>query len=372
MKKKLRIIFLADINSAHTQKWVIALVRSGVEVGLFTMFKPKDNWFLQYPEIKILHTSNNDFSNDFVYKLSYFKAIPYLKKAIKDFKPDLLHSHYATSYGLIGALSGFHPHVISAWGSDVMNFPEKSYFHKTLLKFNLKRADLVLATSNAIVKAIDEIIKVKIKIIPFGIDLNYFKPTEISKQIPQNTLVIGTVKSLEYVYGIDILIKAFKSLKENNKNKKIKLLIVGGGSKENEYKFLVEKLNIKDDVEFTGKVTYDDVIKYHNAIDIFVNVSRNESFGVSVLEASACGNPVIATNVGGLPEVILKDETGILIESENIDETINAIEKLLSDEPLRIKMGENGKRFVRKYYNFENNVEDTLAVYNQLIQKLPS
>ena len=75
-------------------------------------------------------------ADNIINKLFYFKFVKLLKTAIKKFTPDVLHAHYATSYGLIGALSGFHPFVISAWGTDVMRFPQKNFINKFILQYN--------------------------------------------------------------------------------------------------------------------------------------------------------------------------------------------------------------------------------------------
>ena len=367
---KMRILLLTDINSAHTQKWATALVSKGCEVGIFSFSIPNANWYTQIG-VKCLsnetHTNQTKLNKRLLTKLGYLGNLPKLKSIIIEFEPDVLHAHYASSYGFLGALSGFHPYVISAWGSDVMHFPKISFIHKSILVYNLKHSDFILATSKAIENSIKNYINRLITIIPFGIDLTVFRPLEITSLFSDEKIVIGVVKSLETIYGIDILIKAFKMLVEKMPNAPLVLLIVGGGSKEEEYKALVKEMNVEEQVKFIGKVKYEDVVKYHNMIDVFVNVSRNESFGVSVLEASACSKPVIVSKVGGLTEVVKDSVTGILVESENVSATALAMERLVIDESLRLQMGKAGKAFVEANYDFTKNVDDTMKVYRQLI-----
>ncbi|MES2592723.1 MAG: glycosyltransferase [Bacteroidota bacterium] len=366
----MRILLLSDINSAHTQKWATALAEKGLDIAIFSMSQPDNDWFSKFGirSINSLGINKKKLNGRLLYKLSYIMLLPNLRSAIAEFKPEIIHSHYASSYGLLGALSGFHPFIISAWGSDVMEFPHKNLLNKKILKYNLKKSDYIFATSDAIVKAIAGLSNKTIKKIPFGIDTSYFIPTKIAElTFPLECIVIGTVKSLEEIYGIDLLIKAFKKVNDNNKNQLLKLLIVGSGSKTQEYNALVKELQIADNVLFTGKVEYSKVVNYHNMIDIFVNVSRSESFGVSVLEASSCGKPVIVSNTGGLPEVVVNGKTGFLVESQNIDAIANAIEKLIGDEKLRSRMGENGRIFVQEHFDFRENVNDTLTIYKQLI-----
>jgi glycosyltransferase involved in cell wall biosynthesis len=365
----MRILILSDINSAHTQKWVNALADKGIVIGLFSLSIPANNLYKEKANIQVLsHTGfgAETFNSKSASKISYLKIIPQLKKVIKDFQPDVVHAHYATSYGLLGALSGFKPYFVSAWGSDVMDFPNRSFLHKRLLQYVFKRATVTLATSNAIVHAIEKVSKTDCKVISFGIDLNVFKPIDVKKIVAENTIVIGTIKSLAPIYGIDILIRAFKKVVDAKPEIKLKLLIVGGGVGEQEYKGLVKQLNIQEHVVFTGKVEYNKVVEYHNMIDIFVNVSRNESFGVSVLEASACKKPVIVSNVGGLPEVVDPEKTGIIVPPVDIEATANALIRLVENETLRNEMGQNGRDKVNKEYNWDRNIEQMIDVYKQL------
>lgn len=365
-----KLLILSDINSAHTQKWVCALADSGIEVGIFTLSYPVSDWYKSIPNVRVLFASkklDNTFAKGSFSKIKYIKVVPELKKVILNFKPDILHAYYATSYGLIGALSKFHPYLISAWGSDVMDFPNKSYFHKKILQFNFKKTDMVLATSKAIESAIRAISEAKVEIIPFGINTEVFVPMNVERNFSKDSIVIGTIKSLEAIYGIDLLIHAFKRVCEKHANIEMKLFIVGGGTKEERLKNLVKELNLKSDTVFAGKLEFNKIVQYHNMIDIFVNVSRNESFGVSVLESSACEKPVIASNIGGLKEVVVNNKTGFLIESENIDAIADAMEKLILDKNLRKEMGINGRKFVKEKYEFSTNIKDTISLYHKLV-----
>jgi glycosyltransferase involved in cell wall biosynthesis len=101
-------------------------------------------------------------------------------------------------------------------------------------------------------------------------------------------------------------------------------------------------------------------------LDIFVAVSQEESFGVAVLEASACEKPVVVSNVGGLPEVVTDKETGFLVEKNNPAAIAEALEKLLLNPELRTIFGRNGRAKVLKEYQWEDSVRKMLSVYSDL------
>lgn len=366
----MRILLLSDTHSEHTEKWALGLASNGVEVGLFSFNKSSYPWFQNNKNITVLFEpelkANTESTTS---KLSYLKFVNPLKEAIAQFKPDVVHAHYATSYGLIGALSGFHPYVISAWGTDVMKFPQKNFINKAILKYNLKKADAICATSNTIKEYLKPVTNKNVHVIPFGVDINQFRKKEVVSLFDENTFVVGCIKALESLYNIDILIKAFSVLKNKYSNKSLKLLIIGVGSQENNLKKLVSDLQISQDVIFTGRIPFSEVSNYFNMLDVLVNISDYESFGVSVIEAMACEKAVVATNTGGLKEIIESSNFGSLVEVGNLEQTILEIEKYLLDGTLKHKVGKDARAKVIEKYNWENNVKQMIDVYNQLLKK---
>jgi L-malate glycosyltransferase len=364
----MRILILADAQSSHTQKWVTGISEKGFDVHLFSLSNPPMNWYND--NIKIYSLGLNDnikFENEnSINKLKYLKAITKIRKIIKLTNPDILHSHYASSYGFLGCMTNFHPFVLSIWGSDIESFPHKSFIHKTLIKHILNRADKIMATSSYLAEKVNEILKSNITIIPFGVDIEIFKPDDSIVKY-HNEIVIGTIKSLEDVYGIDVLIQAFSLVRNNIYGIPLKLLIVGGGSREMEIKKFASSLLNQEEYLFQGYVNHNFIPDYHNIIDIPVYLSRKESFGVSVIESMACGKPVIATDIGGLREVISDGVDGILVQPGNIVSAADAIEKLVLNSELRTYLGQNGKKKVHKYFNWEDNLNSMISIYYDLI-----
>lgn len=339
----MKVLLLADAKSSHTAKWVHGLTARGIAVSVFGISAQK----------------SSDLS-----KVTYLSALKDVKKAILDFKPDIVHAHYATSYGMLGRKSGFHPLVVSCWGSDVMDFPKRSFFHRWILRRNLMKADKVLATSKTLVDAIRTIIKTNVEIIPFGVDTGVFKPLAGAAQ---KDLTIGTIKSLEKVYRIDLLIEAFSMVKPDFPG--MKLLIVGEGTERRNLEELVKRLGLEKEVTFKGAVPHSEVPALHNALDIFVNVSDNESFGVSVLEAMACAKPVIVTDTGGLAEIVPDNSVGFKVPVNNVNALAEKLRLLLRDAALRKQTGANARGFVIRNYDWNSNISMMIDVYEKLLQK---
>ncbi|WP_297442331.1 glycosyltransferase [Sulfurimonas sp.] len=366
----MKLILLGDPNSVHIIKWAKLLSENKIDILIFGLNPCIVDDYQHISNIEIFTLNENTTLHEGALgKLKYIKAVPELKKIVKQFKPDILHAHYATSYGLLGALSRFHPFVLSVWGSDVFSFPNKSFLHRLILKYNLKQADKILSTSHIMAKETNLYTDKEIEITPFGIDMEQFKPMYTKENLfRKNDIIIGTVKALEEEYGIEYLIKAFKIVSDKHKELPLKLLIVGGGSLENNLKGLVKKLELENDTLFVGKVHFSEVPKYQNMLSVSVSVSDSESFGVAIIEASACAKPVVVSNVGGLPEVVKDGVTGIIVLSRDEFSTADAIEKLILDKELRDKMGENGRERIKKFYNLNDNVDQMINIYEGILK----
>lgn len=360
----MKVLLISNASSIHTIQWVNYLADLDVEVQVISQH-PKDSSFPQHIPVHIL---------PFKGFLGYFlNAIP-LRKLLKELNPDVLNVHYASGYGTTARLTNFHPYVLSVWGSDVFEFPLRSSLHKYLLKKNLAAADTIASTSIAMSNQTQQFLSAgrSISITPFGVDFSKFSKKRISK-IHHDIVTVGTVKTLKHVYGIDILIhalaKAYNLLQQQNSQlaKKIKFRIVGGGKDLSKLQQLAENLGIGHIITFVGRVEHDAVPQELAQLDIYVALSRQESFGVAVLEAQAMGLPVVVSNVGGLPEVVKQGETGYIVETENPDQAAEMIVKLILDHQLRDNFSINAQNFARQFFSWEACAQNMKKVYQETL-----
>jgi glycosyltransferase involved in cell wall biosynthesis len=371
----MRIFILSDTDNIHTKRWVAALSQRGIEIFLFGLSSNDIKYYAQFSNVTVAETSytnniKNIIKNGALQKLKYLKAIKEIKKHIKDFQPDILHAHYASSYGLLGALTGFHPYIISVWGSDVYDFPHVSFFHKQILKYNLSKADKILSTSHVMAKETQKYTDKPIEITPFGVDLSLFKKLHVTQQ-DDGVFVVGNVKTLAPKYGIDVLINAFKLLVDNNPNKKLRLEIVGEGPDRGKLQQLTRDLGISEHVVFKGRIENHLLPSVYNSISVsvFVSVLDSESFGVVAVEAMACECPVVVSDADGFTEVVADSETGFIVPKRDVAATAAAIQKFIDDNTLRDKMGSKGRQRVEQLYDWKNNVNTMVNVYNEIFNK---
>ena len=364
----MKILLLANADSIHTKRWAVGLSDQGFEIFIYSLEKLTDNFYRDYPNITLEYgglvpAMLKNLKIDLT-KLFKLRVILRLKKIISEFKPDILHSHYASSYGLLGTLTGFKPHFVSIWGSDVYLFPKKSFIHKHILKFVLKQATLVFSTSHNMKKEALKYANVKIKTIPFGINTDVFHSTQ--PPFSNNSLTIGIVKNLDPIYGIDLLMQAFKLLKLHLKDQEVKLMIIGKGDDKKNLEMLAHSLGISEDISFIENVPNNNIPTYLNKMDIVAFPSKSESFGVAAIEALACERPVIVSNVGGFPEVIQHNETGLVLKNRTPEDLFKAFMEYINNKDLAIAYGKKGRLFVMQHYNWQNNLNTQISFYQSI------
>ena len=289
---------------------------------------------------------------------------------IKKIRPDVVNAHYAMTHGVIAAFANIHPLAITVWGTDAIydKGHKMPWIRSLFLKYAFNRADLVTGTSRYLIRKIENFVvpQKRIEQVAFGVDISDFSPSlEESKG---DRIKIGFAKTLKKKYAPDILLMAFSKIHRDYPN--TKLIIAGDGPMRLKLEGMAVDLGLFDKIEFVGFLSRDKLVQHFRGLDIFVQSSIcHESFGVAVLEASACGVPVVATNVGGVPEVCMDGKTGFLVPPGNPDAIADAVRKLLNDKQLMKEFGENGRAFVVNHYRWSDCVDKMLILFQDLVQK---
>jgi sugar transferase (PEP-CTERM/EpsH1 system associated) len=208
----------------------------------------------------------------------------------------------------------------------------------------------------------------KLVVIPNGVPLEDFQPGDRSRArvelgIPLRAVVAGTVGRLQPVKGTSYLLEAWALLASDHPD--AILLLVGGGPQQAALERMSRRLGISERVRFLGDRA--DVPDLLRGMDVFALPSVWEGMPNAVLEAMAVGLPVVATAVGGTPEVVVDGVTGLLVPSGDSDALAQSIARLLCDPDLRYKMGQAGRERVVNHFSVERTVEQTERLYEQLL-----
>ena len=343
----MKICFFAPSNSSHTKKWCRFFCDRGHEVHVISFCEEEiEGAYLHYIPTSV-DTSGGDGQ-----KLGYLLKAGAFRRLVKEIDPDVLNVHYATSYGVVAALSGVRGYLLTVWGSDIYLFPRKSLLHKLLLQFSLKRAKILCSSSLAMAREAALYSKKKFEIIPFGVDLDLFSPRKRDR-CNDGHFVIGTVKSLAPVYGIDHLLRAAAILCEEHPEISLKVRIAGDGPSREEYHQLSRDLGIDDITEWLGFISPEQAAKEWANMDLAVICSRSESFGVSAVEAQACGCPLVISDIPGLKESACPGYSCVVAERNDPKHIAEAVLSLAKDPEKREELGQNGRTYVEENFELE-------------------
>ncbi len=352
----MKICFVGNVKSAHIIKWCTWFANRGHDVHIVTFESGKiDNVSVHSIDLRVRKDDNEKRKLCFLFQ--GFR----IKKIISTIKPDIINVHYATGYGTAVALSGLNNYILSVWGSDIYDFPRKGFFHKEMVRFSLYRAKFLFSTSKALAAETRKYTSKRIYITPFGVDIDLFSPDKRILTEPQTHLktapfIIGTIKGLDAKYGIDYLLKAVSIIKDKRPEIYFQLRIAGKGKLENYYRNLADELGISDRVEWLGYISQEKAAVEWANMDVAVipSILESESFGVSAVEAQACGIPVIISDIPGLMEATKPDSTSIVVERKNETQLADKIIFLYDNAQIRKQMGCSGRRFVKDTYEVDS------------------
>jgi glycosyltransferase involved in cell wall biosynthesis len=254
--------------------------------------------------------------------------------------------------------------------------PEPTIFG--LMAPNLRAADRVIAVSEHIAEQAIElgVEPSRVRVIRSGVDTERFRPRDrVSArrrlEVPERAHLVLFVGNLEPRKQVHLLLQAMACVREHVPG--ARLLIVGSGEsagaddQTTRLRLLAAELGISDAVRFVGRLPDERLLDAYAAADVFALPSSSEAQGIVVLEAMACGLPVVASRVGGLIGTIRDAETGFLVPPGDVDALANRLLELLRDPARRDAMGATARRAVEKRFTWTGAVEATLRVYAEVL-----
>jgi len=359
---KWRGLFIRDQALALSEKHEIIVVYFRVD---YTRFSP----FSKYSFVK---RQNGNITE---YELTTGKSFPVInqlkylndtyrfirKEILSKNKIDIIHSHLSYPAGFLATIIQKRkkiPCVLTEHTWIEKYF--RSSIHKLCVLYTLKHVSSVVAVSRALVDDITRYCKRPVHVIPNVIDFNKFSLTDPLRK--ENKLNIGILGGMgNYRKGLDILIKAVSLINDMD----LIVHIGGDGKYLGTFRDLARELGVESKCIFYGEIKPESIQDFYSGLDFYVLPSRDETFGVVVIEAMACGLPVIATRCGG-PEEIITKETGVLIEKENPGELAQAIRSMAGN--LDAYDRKSIRNYVLEKYSRDHFTESLTEVYQELLR----
>jgi glycosyltransferase involved in cell wall biosynthesis len=365
----MKICYIADGSSIHTQRWLNYFAAKGHEVHLI-YWKTRPGY---YENVRI-HLLKR-FAPKIWPVTRYFSFLQWIfqiRKLVKEIKPDVLDAHFVIDNGLLAACSGFHPFIVTAWGSDVLIFPRRNFIWRIIAGFVLKRADRVICDSEVVKTGLLSLgtKAEKVAKIYNGIDTRQFSPQQADKALKNKLGIAGfptiiCIRHLRPLYNVAMLVKAIPLVLKDAPQ--ARFIIAGDGVQRGYLENLTATLGVAPNVSFIGYVPHDELPGYLASSDIYVTTSRSDSSSQSLQEAMACELAPVVTDLPANREWIKDGENGFIVPQDDHQALAERIVFLIKDSETRAKFGKMNRELIIDNAEYEKEMGKVEKLYEGMI-----
>jgi len=364
----MRILYFTEKDSSHDRRFLRAL--AGTSHQVFAL-----RWIACSPETPegIQEAAWLEAPPDWSNWAGWEKGCDQLSSILNAIKPDVVHAGPVQGPAFLTALTGFHSLLTMSWGSDILKRAKRSPWMRWSTRYTLERTEIFLADCQTVA---DEAAKYgftpeRIVRFPWGVDLEHFSPEngEAAGRALRGVLgweekvIIFCNRMWSPLYGVDVLARAFVlAVKEYPE---LRLLLAGTGPQSDVIHQILTP--VRDKVYFPGQVSRGDLPGYYSAADFFVSPSHCDGSSVSLMEALACGRPVLVSDIPGNREWVKPGEVGDLFKDGNI---VSLKEKLLESvvNPNLSSFGIRARALAEQRADWQENFKKLLGAYTEVVQ----
>lgn len=313
---------------------------------------------------------------------SYFLNIIKFRKAIKQIKPDVIHVPSVIPdgfYAIIATLFMNVPIIITSHGIDIVTIKEINYGYRLnpiyaiIIKAVLRRCDKHVVVSNSMIafaieagSSMDRLCKIHDIAPPAKRNISAQAIEKVRKKYNiNNSKTILTLSGMRPIKGLEYLIKAMPIVRE--KNPDTRLLMTCRGEDEDYIRNLVLEIGVQDNVDFIGFIEGEEKDVLTCICDVFCMPSLYESFGIAILDAMQYGTAVVASDTGGIPEIIENGKNGLLCKPKDHVQLAESINALLEDKELNRRIGEAGKSSMHRF-DVRRISEEYISIYKEVVE----
>ena len=308
----------------------------------------------------------------FSYHLACLKIVRFL---MKEQRFDLIHAHTILPDGFAAILLGKQlnlPVICTIHGSDINIYPNRNILNLWTTKWALKKANVCIAVSQRLREKIIDYggEDLSVEVVYNGADPSVFAPVPKREarrklNIPIDGDILLYVGNLISVKGVDDLINVFDQVRKQRKQ--MRLYIVGEGERQNFLKEMVKNRGLGNNVVFVGRRPHSEIPLWLSAANCLVMPSLSEGFPTLLPEAMMIGIPIVGTNVGGIPEILIDSVTGILVPPGDVEALVTGINRL-ADEGLAERLAYQARQIALSKFTWESNARRMLEIYQSLIR----
>lgn len=354
------LLFLAESKSIHSVRWIRYFVDQGDQVHWVSLSAPMDPahvsglHFYQVPAGPV--------------PIMLARATGLARRLVRDVRPDVLHAHYAGTYGLVGALTRAHPFVLTAWGSDVL-LAGKALVRGPLVRFALRRADVITCDAAHMRDAIVAlgVDRSRIEIVYFGTNVQQFTPARRSDAVRRELrdgdgLIVTSVRTLDPIYDVESFVRAMPLILAAMPSTSF---VVGGEGPERErLERLAAALGVNGRVRFVGMMNGERLADVLASSDVYVSTSTSDGgIAASTAEAMAAGLPAVITDFGENRDWVADGTSGYIVPLRSPERVAEAVICLLRNPADARQFGLRGREMIVARNNYHAQMAAVREVY---------
>lgn len=368
----MNIVFVADVNSPHTSRWIDPLIDRGYAVSIFS-YAPVNKQSSGAEVVDLTLINNTP-------KLRFLVWAREIRRRLKKDRPDLLHAHQVQAAGWLGGLADMHPFVLTAWGSDLLVNPFRSRLSRFLTMRTIASCDiLTLPSKHMYEMALSLGIGAsKMRFIPWGIDPEPFRPRQENRVairsqfgLSGDDIVVLSPRGMRMLYNHDIVIEAVAKLLADEP--RLKLVFIRpnvAGQYVDKLASMVQALGIDGAVRWIPyQRSMADLGRVYRMSDVVVSVPSSEGYGFTVFESLAAGTSTLISDLPVYGQVLEDGVNTVKVPVGDAKATELALWSLISDANLRSRLRRRGLE-TEPYTTIEDRVEKTVRLYKSLARQV--
>ncbi len=294
-----------------------------------------------------------------------------MQRVLKQVQPDLVHAGPLQSAGWIAALSGFHPLLGMSWGFDLMQDARRSAVMRRITRTVLSRLDWLFGDCQAVLDnaaAMGYDLRRSTR-FPWGVDLTHFSSgnsTVLREDLGwQDASVCFCNRSWEPKYGVDVVVRAFVQAAQSLPN--LRLILAGSGSQRTTIEQILREGGVLERVHFAGQIPNTELPEWYRAADVYISASHTDGSSVSLMEALACGLPVVVSDIPSNLEWVAEGEQGWLFKDGSVDELAACLLRMQTSKVDLAVMRIKARRKAEEMANWEKNRQLMLEGYRKAV-----
>ncbi|MFZ3277303.1 MAG: glycosyltransferase family 4 protein [Candidatus Sulfotelmatobacter sp.] len=366
----MKVLYFSDNTSGHNQRFLEKLSQAGLEVWFLdpTSNCVAEGWLPQgvhWVRAKRTIPRNSD-------PATFADFVPEFQRVLREIAPDLVHAGPIQSCGHVTALSRFHPWLLTSWGSDLLFQAEQGPEWKQAAQAALSSADAFFCDCNTVrdaAKQLAEIPDSRIVQFPWGIRKGLFGPvgalpSDEECQRESGARVFISTRSWEPLYGIDILLEAFRQAYRVDSS--LRLLLLGSGSEAGRVREFVDVYGLARVIRTLRPQVKEDMPKWFRTANAYVSCAQSDGTSVSLLEAMATGLPVVVSDIPSNREWVVEAQNGWLAPAGSSEEFADRLRCAARLSPEQRKLfSERNQRIVEDRADWDRNFPRLLEMYER-------